>query len=196
MEIGWTELLVIGVVALIVIGPKDLPEMFRTLGRFTAKARSMAREFSRAMEQAAKDTGVDEVAKDLKGVASPKSMGLEAVKNAADKFEKWDPMKNAAKPTSAPLKPPPMPPVTTAPATPAAAAAAGETVAEAASPAPMGPATAALAEQQAQRKAIAQEAAEKLRAVGQTPAPAAAPAAPPRKDNAADDIIDGLTGEE
>ncbi|NBE08962.1 Sec-independent protein translocase protein TatB [Paragemmobacter ruber] len=197
MEIGWTELMVIGVVALIVIGPKDLPEMFRTLGRFTAKARAMARDFSRAMEQAARETGVDEVAKDLKTVASPKSMGLEAVKSAADKFEKWDPLKNAARPTSptpprAPLTPPPMP------ATPAQTAAATPTQAAEAVAAPaMGPATAALAEQQAQRKAIAQEAAEKLRAVGQPPAPAATPAAPPpaRKETG-DGILGDLTGEE
>lgn len=195
MEIGWTELVVIGVVALIVIGPKDLPEMFRTLGRFTAKARSMAREFSRAMEQAARETGVDEVARDLKGVASPRSMGLDAVKNAADKFEKWDPLKNAARPTSppaprAPLTPPPMPP------TPAAAAVetAAEPVAEVAAT-PMGPATAALAEQQAQRKAIAQEAAEKLRAVG-TPAAAAPAAAAPARKDADNSILDDLTGEE
>jgi sec-independent protein translocase protein TatB len=149
MEIGWTELMVIGVVALIVIGPKDLPEMFRTLGRFTAKARSMARDFSRAMEQAAKDTGVDEVAKDLRNVTSPSSMGLSAVKNAADKFEKWDPLKNAAKPTSpAPVRsPPPMPPMAQ-PAT-AAAAVPATTPAELATdlasaapatPAPVGPA--------------------------------------------------------
>ena len=211
MEIGWTELLVIGVVALIVIGPKDLPEMFRTLGRFTAKARAMARDFSRAMEQAARDTGVDEVAKDLKAVGSPKSMGLEAVKSAADKFEKWDPLKNAARPTSptpprAPLTPPPMPATptvaatATASATATATATASTTVAEAseavAAPA-MGPATAALAEQQAQRKAIAQEAAEKLRAVGQPTAPAAPPAAPPsaRKETG-DGILGDLTGEE
>jgi sec-independent protein translocase protein TatB len=191
MEIGWTELLVIGVVALIVIGPKDLPEMFRTLGRFTAKARSMAREFSRAMEQAAKETGVDEVAKDLRSVTSPRSMGLEAVKNAADKFEKWDPLKNAATPTSPlPVRTaPPMPPVAAAPSavasppppvTPAAAAAAAPAAAEAASTAApaMGPATAALAEKQAKRKAIAKEAAEKLRAVDAPAAVAPAEAKP------------------
>ncbi len=52
-DIGWTELLVIGIVALIVVGPKDLPLMFHALGQFTAKARGMAREFQRAMEDAA-----------------------------------------------------------------------------------------------------------------------------------------------
>lgn len=187
MDFGWAELLVIGVVALIVIGPKDLPEMFRTLGRFTAKARGMARDFSRAMEQAAKETGVDEVASDLKKVTSPKAMGLDAMKGAADRFEKWDPLKNAAKPASPspvrPLTPPPMPPSPppAAPAAPVAAAAAAP------EPVIMGPATAALAEQQAQRKAIAAEAAEKLRAVGKPAATAkpAAPAAKPSKTAAA-----------
>ncbi|MFM2390762.1 MAG: hypothetical protein RLZZ437_2317 [Pseudomonadota bacterium] len=106
MDIGWTELILIGVVALIVIGPKDLPEMFRTLGRFTAKLRSMSRDFSRAMEQAAKETGVKDVAKDIRNVASPSSLGLNAVKDAATKFEQWDPLKSskpvaAAKPAMA-----------------------------------------------------------------------------------------------
>ena len=49
-DIGWAELLVIGVVALIGIGPEDLPGRFRQLGRFTAKLKSMSREFSKAME--------------------------------------------------------------------------------------------------------------------------------------------------
>ena len=39
LDIGWSELVLIGVVALIFVGPKDLPRMFHALGRFTAKAR-------------------------------------------------------------------------------------------------------------------------------------------------------------
>ncbi len=97
-DIGWTELLLIGIVALIVVGPKDLPVMFHTLGRFTAKARSMAREFTRAMDDAAKESGVADVAKDLKTMTSARNMGLDKVKDAATKFEKWDPMKSSDKP--------------------------------------------------------------------------------------------------
>ena len=184
MELSWSELLIVGLVALIVIGPKDLPGMFRELGRFTAKIRSMGREFSRAMEQAAKETGVKDVADDLRKVNSPKAMGLEAVKSAADKFEKWDPMKNPAVPTK-PLTPPPMPaattPAATAPAatTPAATtpAPAAAVVAEAVpAAAPVGPATAALYEQKAARKAVLDEAAAKLKAISPADATASAPA--------------------
>ena len=95
LDIGWSELMVIGVVALVVVGPKELPVMFRTLGRFTAKARSMSREFTKAMEAAAKESGVGDAVKDLKSVTSARSMGLDAIENAASRFEKWDPMKKA-----------------------------------------------------------------------------------------------------
>ncbi|MEM7505454.1 MAG: Sec-independent protein translocase protein TatB [Pseudomonadota bacterium] len=57
-DLGWTELLLIGAVALIVVGPKDLPRMLRTLGQYTGKARGMAREFQRSMEDAAREADV------------------------------------------------------------------------------------------------------------------------------------------
>ncbi|MFM2355071.1 MAG: twin-arginine translocase subunit TatB [Pseudomonadota bacterium] len=167
LDIGWSELLIIGVVALIVVGPKDLPMMFRTLGRFTGKMRAMARDFQRAMDDAAKQAGVDEVAKDLRSMTSKSSLGLNALDEAASKFEKWDPVKNAAKPTkpiepAKPITPPPMP------ATPAPAAAAP--VAPAAG---MGPETKALAERQAAQRA---DRAEKARAARAAKAAEAAPA--------------------
>ena len=96
LDIGWSELFVIGIVALVVIGPKDLPVMFRTLGRFTAKARNMARDFQRAMDSAADQTGVKNVARDLKSMTSAQSLGLDAMQNAAQRFEKWDPLKRPA----------------------------------------------------------------------------------------------------
>lgn len=186
MDLGMSELLVIGIVALIVIGPKDLPEMFRQLGRFTAKMRAMARDFSRAMEQAAKETGVADVAKDLNALTNPKAMGMNAVKDAVDKFERWDPIKNAAKPTepmrSGPLVPPPMPPM----AKPAEVAAEVSSVAEPVAlipepvvptPAP-GPNTAALYEKKAAKEAIVKEAAAKLKALDAAPV-AASPADKP-----------------
>lgn len=179
-DIGWAELLVIGVVALIVIGPEDLPEMFRQLGRFTAKLKSMSREFSKAMEQAAKDSGVNDVAKDLKAATSAKAMGLDKVKEAADRFEKWDPIKNAAKPTTPakPLVPPPMPETPVKPAAVAAEPVATEPVIH-------GPETQALLDKKAAKQAILAETNAKIKAVDAGEAAAPKPAAKPRAKKAA-----------
>lgn len=96
-DFGWGELLLIGIVALIVVGD-DFPAMFRTMGRFTGKIRRMAREFQRAMEDAANDAGVKDATDALKGAANPSKMGLNRLNEAADRFEKWEPTKPAAKP--------------------------------------------------------------------------------------------------
>ncbi len=82
-DLGWSELLVIGVVALIVVGPKDLPVLFRNVGRYMGKARVMAREFSRAMEAAADEAGVKDIDRTLKAAVNPKALGLDALRDAA-----------------------------------------------------------------------------------------------------------------
>ena len=92
---GWSELILVGVVALIVVGPKDLPVMFQALGKMTAKVRRMAREFSSAMNEAADASGAGDIAKDLKGMSNPKNFGMDALKDAADQFDKWEPGKQA-----------------------------------------------------------------------------------------------------
>ncbi len=81
-DLGWSELLVIGVVALIVVGPKDLPVLFRNVGRFVGKAKGMAREFSSAMHEAAEESGVHEVAKGLKAATNPVASAMDGVKDA------------------------------------------------------------------------------------------------------------------
>ncbi|WP_127900117.1 Sec-independent protein translocase protein TatB [Solirhodobacter olei] len=94
-DIGWSELMLIGIAALIFVGPKDLPKMFHALGQFTAKARAMARDFQNAMEQAAREAGVDEVASDIKNLTSARSLGLDALSSASKKLDAWDQTKRA-----------------------------------------------------------------------------------------------------
>lgn len=90
---GWMELMMVGVVALIVVGPKDLPVMFQALGKMTAKVKRMAREFSGAMNDAANATGANDIAGDLKNLTSAKTLGIDKLKDAANKFDKWEPGK-------------------------------------------------------------------------------------------------------
>ena len=56
LDIGWQELLVIGALALIVVGPKDLPGLLRSVGQWVGKIRGMARDFQRTMSDAARET--------------------------------------------------------------------------------------------------------------------------------------------
>ena len=67
-DLGWLELLVIGITALIVVGPKELPQLFRTVGRFFGKVKAMAREFSQSMEDAANESGLKDATKTLNSI--------------------------------------------------------------------------------------------------------------------------------
>lgn len=81
LDIGWSELIVIGVVALIVVGPKDLPVMFQRVGQFVGKARHMARDFQRAMNDAADQAGVKDLKKSVDMASSMKNLGLSDIKD-------------------------------------------------------------------------------------------------------------------
>ncbi|MDI6025848.1 Sec-independent protein translocase protein TatB [Corticibacterium sp. UT-5YL-CI-8] len=64
-EVGWSEMLVIAVVMIVIVGPKDLPKMLRTIGRMTSKMRSMAGDFQRQFNDALKEAELDDVKKSV-----------------------------------------------------------------------------------------------------------------------------------
>ncbi|OZB18013.1 MAG: twin arginine-targeting protein translocase TatB [Hyphomonas sp. 34-62-18] len=63
--IGFSELLLIGLAALIIIGPKDLPMMMRKLGQIMGKGRRMAREFQAAFDDIARQSELDELKREI-----------------------------------------------------------------------------------------------------------------------------------
>lgn len=74
-DVAWTELMVIVILAIIVVGPKDLPRVMRTLGQWARKARAMAAEFRASLDEIARESELDEVSKAVRQVKdfSPKS---------------------------------------------------------------------------------------------------------------------------
>ena len=64
-DLGWSEMAVILLVALIVIGPKDLPRVAREIGKWTAKARSMARDFQRSLDDMAREAELQDIKAEL-----------------------------------------------------------------------------------------------------------------------------------
>ena len=100
-DLGWLELMVIGITALIVVGPKELPQMFRTVGRFFGKAKAMAREFSQSMEDAANESGLKDATKTLNSISDlHKKTTTPFKEQVAKEFEeRIDPIKDSIKST-------------------------------------------------------------------------------------------------
>jgi len=65
LDIGWTEMLTIAVIAIVVIGPRDLPKMLRTVGVWVRKARSTVRELQTGIEDMAREAELDEMKKSV-----------------------------------------------------------------------------------------------------------------------------------
>jgi sec-independent protein translocase protein TatB len=79
-DISWTEFLLIGVVALVVIGPKELPGVLRTLGQWTRKVRGMATEFQNQFQEAMREAEMADLKKQ--------------VDDMAHDFKHYDPLKD------------------------------------------------------------------------------------------------------
>lgn len=82
-DVGWTELVVIACVAIIVVGPKDLPKMLRAFGKTVGGLRRMAGEFQKQFDDALKEAELDEV----KNLATKKFQPLEDVRKSALEYQ-------------------------------------------------------------------------------------------------------------
>lgn len=69
-DLAWSEIAIIGAVTLVVVGPKDLPVVLRTAGRWVARARSMAREFQSNVDQMIRDAELDELHKQVRDIGA------------------------------------------------------------------------------------------------------------------------------
>lgn len=69
-DIGWSELLIIAIVAVVVVGPRELPGMLRTFGKYVGQMRRMAGDFQRQFNDALKEAELDEVRKGIESVRS------------------------------------------------------------------------------------------------------------------------------
>lgn len=77
LGVGWTEMLIIGVVALIVIGPKELPAVMHRIGKFAGTIRRMGQDFQRELN---KTTGLDEVKNLRASITAPLKATTDAIR--------------------------------------------------------------------------------------------------------------------
>ena len=64
-DIGWVEMMVVAIVMIVIIGPKELPVVLHTMGRWIARIRAMARNFQESIEEMAQESGLDEVRREV-----------------------------------------------------------------------------------------------------------------------------------
>lgn len=89
--IGFTELMVLAVAALIIVGPKDLPMMMRRLGQFVGKGRAMAREFQAAFDDIARQSELEDLRKEIEDLKRTNSL-----KQATDDLSSYEKDVNSA----------------------------------------------------------------------------------------------------
>jgi sec-independent protein translocase protein TatB len=94
-DIGWSEFVVIGVVALIVIGPKELPAVLRAIGQWTTKIRRMAGEFQSQFQEAMREAEMADLKKSVDEL-SDAAKGVTADPFDFSESTKWEPKTDTA----------------------------------------------------------------------------------------------------
>jgi sec-independent protein translocase protein TatB len=84
-DVAWSELLIIAVVAIVVVGPKDLPRLMRTFGHYAGKMRRAAADFQRQFNEAMREAEVDEVRKAIESVRATSAQTAVDLKAPIDK---------------------------------------------------------------------------------------------------------------
>ncbi|WP_416898227.1 MAG: Sec-independent protein translocase protein TatB [Minwuia sp.] len=74
LDLGWSELLVVAVLTVLIFGPKELPTVLRTVTQFVNKARGMARDFQRTMDDVAREAELDKLKDEVKDATNANSM--------------------------------------------------------------------------------------------------------------------------
>lgn len=105
-EIGWTELVVVAVVAVLVVGPKDLPRMLRTFGQLVGKARRMASDFQHqfndALKEAERQAEMDDLRKQVESLKTAATVAVDPMKAVRDEIVKLGPTATAPAATPSP----------------------------------------------------------------------------------------------
>jgi sec-independent protein translocase protein TatB len=108
------DFLIVGIVALIVVGPKDLPMLLRKVGQFTAKVRGMASEFRASFDELARQSELDELRKEVQALRTARPLDYVASQTGADdvmhEINADLAAANAAMVVQAQIPPPPAPP--------------------------------------------------------------------------------------
>jgi len=109
LDIGWTEMLMIAVVAIVVIGPKDLPRTLRTIGQWIGKARAMTRDLQNSVNDMIADSELEELHKASSSMSdfSPEGYFKPAIDGGASPGEEDDAYDDYPTPPPTPLKWPP-----------------------------------------------------------------------------------------
>lgn len=82
-SLGFNEIVILGILALIVVGPKDLPLLFRKIGRWTAKLRGMAQEFRTGFDELARQAELDELKREVDALR--RTTSLQEIRNELTK---------------------------------------------------------------------------------------------------------------